>query len=822
LYGADLKSVPTTKKGIVKVKASFNWLSEFVDIELTPAELADAMTMAGLEVESVEEVGPEFHGVIVARLLSIDKHPNADRLALCTIDSGDDAAHQIVCGAKNISVGQRVPLALPGAVLPGGMKIKKTKIRGVESGGMICSEVELGLGEDKSGIMILEDDARLGMELGDYLGLKDVIFDIGVTPNRSDCFGILGIARDIAAITGKALKKRTTSLPKGGGSRIKDLISIENEAPSFCRRYSARMIEGVAVVPSPLWLERRLALHGIRAVNNIVDVTNYVMLKYSQPLHAFDYDLIDGRKITVRTGGEGDSIETIDGSKAPISSDIPVIADDAGPVAIAGVMGGKRSEISETTRHILLECAFFNASTVRMVSKSLGIASESSFRFERGVDIEAVNLVIDRAAELILELGGGTLADGVIDIYPDRYKPVQITLSRERVNALLGTSLTMTTIKEALESVGITTKSAKKGEALIAEPPSYRPDIGMEADLIEEIARLTSYANIPSTIPKGAITPSTIGRPRKVKGVAREILTNLGLYEVINYSFVGEDAARVDGSESGSGIRLLNPLSEEQVLLRSRIFPSLLGNLRYNLNRETRNVRIFEIGRTFTAQDSQNRESESISALLYGERYGTNWSHPRGTVDFYDIKGLLESLLEGLLVESVSFKRAEGAPFLHPGRSAVIVLGGEEAGFIGEVHPTTLDDFDIEGEAFIFELSLDILAQHSKPFVHHGSVPRYPAVKRDISFLVDRTIDYDAISSYIMGIDEIIIEDVELFDVYCGGNIPADKVSMAIRVVYRSKEETLTDGKVNQLHSTIVNELSDQFKLEVRGGGSTL
>ncbi|MFQ5330232.1 MAG: phenylalanine--tRNA ligase subunit beta, partial [Thermodesulfobacteriota bacterium] len=561
------------------MKASFNWLNEFVDIELTPAKIADAMTMAGLEVESVEEIGPEFHGVIIARILTIDKHPNADRLALCTLNSGEEAAHQIVCGAKNIAVGQRVPLALPGAMLPGGMKIKRTKIRGVESGGMICSEVELGLGEDKSGIMILADDAPLGTELGDYLGLKDFIFDIGVTPNRSDCFGILGIARDIAAITGKKLKKRTASLPDPGNLNIAELISVENAAPSFCGRYSAMMIEGVTVGPSPLWLSRRLALHGIRAVNNVVDVTNYVMLEYSQPLHAFDYDLIEGRKITVRTGGEGDSIETIDGSKAPITSDIPVIADDAGPVAIAGVMGGKRSEISEATRNILIECAFFNAGTVRMVSKSLGIASESSFRFERGVDIEAVNVVINRAAELILKVGGGTLANGAIDIYPERYKLVQIALSQERVNALLGTALTMTTIKESLNSVGIATKSAKEGESIIAEPPSYRPDIGMEADLIEEVARLTSYENIPSTLPKGAITPYTIGRPRKIKGVAREILTNLGLYEVINYSFVGEDAARVDGSESGSGIRLLNPLSEEQVLLRSHLFPSLLGNL---------------------------------------------------------------------------------------------------------------------------------------------------------------------------------------------------------------------------------------------------
>ncbi|MCP3678687.1 MAG: phenylalanine--tRNA ligase subunit beta, partial [Deltaproteobacteria bacterium] len=548
------------------MKASFNWLSEFVDIELTPTEVADALTMAGLEVETVEEVGAEFHGVTVAQILSIEKHPNADRLSLCNIKS-DDARRKIVCGATNIAVGQRVPLALPGAVLPGGMEIKRTTIRGVGSEGMICSAVDLGLGDDTSGIMILEDDAPLGMDLSDYLGLKDYIFDIGVTPNRSDCFGILGIARDIAAITGRPLLKRPIRLTEVRNRKVEELVSVEVELPSFCTRYSARVIEGVTIGPSPLWLERRLALHGIRAVNNIVDVTNYVMLEYSQPLHAFDYDLIEGHRIAVRPGGEGESIETIDGSKVPLSKDIPVIADGAGPVAIAGVMGGKRSEIAESTRNILLECAFFKPSTVRMVSRSLGIASESSFRFERGVDVEAISIAMDRAVEMIQKFGGGTLVKGTVDLYPERYKPAQIMLSREGVNTLLGTALTMTTIKGALKRLGIATRSARKRGTLVVEPPSYRPDIGIEADLIEEVARLTSYENIPSTLPKGAIAPSRRERPREVKRVVREILTNFGLYEVINYSFVGEDSARVDGSESGSGIRLINPLSEEQVLL---------------------------------------------------------------------------------------------------------------------------------------------------------------------------------------------------------------------------------------------------------------
>jgi phenylalanyl-tRNA synthetase beta chain len=800
------------------MKFSEQWLREWANPDISTEEMCEQLTMAGLEVDSVAPAGGVFANVVVACVESIEKHPDADKLNVCQVTDGSET-FQVVCGASNVRQGLMIPLAKIGAVLPGNFEIKPAKLRGVESFGMLCSEKELGLADQTEGLMELSQDAPMGRGLGDYLKLDDTCIEFDLTPNRGDCLSIAGIARELGTLNACDV---TEVECKPVTATVEDSFPVEIKAETACTHYAGRVVSDINTkAQTPVWMTERLRRSGIRSLGPIVDVTNYVMLEYSQPLHAFDYDLIEGRKIAVRPGGEGESIETIDGSKVPLSKDIPVIADGSGPVAIAGIMGGKRSEITESTRNILLECAFFKPGTVRMVSRSLGIASESSFRFERGVDIEAIGIAIDRAAEMILKLGGGTLVKGAVDIYPERFKPAQITLSRERVNALLGTALTMTTIKGALKRLGIATRSAQKRGTIVAEPPSYRLDIGMEADLIEEVARLTSYENIPSTLPKGAIAPSRRERPREVKRVVREILTNLGLYEVINYSFVGENTARVDGSESGSGIRLINPLSEEQVLLRKHIFPSLLENLRYNLNRENRDVRIFEIGRAFTAKENQSREREYISALLYGERYGTNWSQPRGAVDFYDVKGLLESLMAGLLTEGVRFERAGEAPFLHPGKSAKLILGEEEAGFVGEVHPTTLDDLDIEGDAFIFELSLDILVRHSSSFMRHGSVPRYPAVKRDISFIVDRAVDYEAISSYIMGVDEIIIEGVELFDVYCGGNIPADKVSMAIRVTYRSKDGTLTDGEVNQLHSRIVDGLSGQFKLEVRGVGTT-
>ena len=798
------------------MKASFNWLKEFVEIDAPPAEVADALTMAGLEVETVEEVGGELAGVTVAEILSIEKHPNADRLSLCEVDTGG-TRHRIVCGAKNIAVGNRVPLALPGVHLPGGMEIKKATIRGEASEGMICSEVELGLGGDGAGIMILDGDAPPGADFADYLGLRDYIFDIGVTPNRSDCFGILGIAREVAAVTGKKLRKRNIKLAEKGKSAIEEAVSVNVDIPALCGRYCARLIEGVTIGPSPRWLEKRLALHGIRSVNNIVDVTNYVMIEYGQPLHAFDYDLIEGRAINVRYGREDESIKTIDGSDVRLDPTIPVIADGAGPVALAGIMGGEGSEIGEITRNILIECAFFAPTEIRRASKRLGIASESSFRFERGVDIEALEETIDRAAQLMLECGGGALVKGALDIYPVRYAPTGIELSRERVNTLLGTDLTAAAVKEVFKRLGIKTSAARQKETILVEPPSYRLDLEREADLVEEVARLTSYDNIPTTLPTGAIAPVRRDRDREVKSEARDILTNLGFYEVINYSFVGDEMYALDGEGTAGEVRLINPLSEEQVVLRRNLFPSLLKNLGDNLNRENRDVRLFEIGKAFTSSEDTWQERECIGGLLFGQRYGTNWSHPKGGVDFYDMKGALESLLEGLLIDGGKFVKGEARPFLHPGKSAALFIGGEEAGFAGAVHPATLESLDIEGEVYLFELFLDVLAKHSNPFMRHGSVARFPAVKRDISFIVDRDTTYDVISSYIMGIDEIIIEGVELFDVYCGKNIPAGKVSMAIRITYRSAGGTLTDAEVNGLHDNIVRGLEERFNLGIRG-----
>jgi phenylalanyl-tRNA synthetase beta chain len=654
------------------------------------------------------------------------------------------------------------------------------------------------------------------MEIHEYLGIRDSILNISITPNRPDCLGIIGISREIAAITGRPLKKHPSSPGSCDDRDIAKMISIENEMPSLCKRYTARIVEGVTVRPSPLWLKKRLEIHGIRAINNLVDITNYVMLEFGQPLHAFDYDLLDKRRIVVRFAEDGESIETLDGIIRALTKEVPVIADGTGPVALAGIMGGNRTEIGEETQRVLLECAFFDPASIRRASRRLGLSSESSYRFERGVNIEGIGPVIDRAAEMISEIADGRVICGCVDVYPDKYVPPKIEVNTDRINSLLGTDIKEASIKQILKRLGIELKTSRKKGVFIALPPAYRLDIEREADLIEEVARLTSYENIPSTLPKARISPVEKGRMLEVNDTAREILSDYGFFEVINYSFVAQSTFNIADIDKTEAISLLNPLSEEQTVLRGYLFPSLLETLKYNINRENRDIRIFEIGRTFEPDDRLPVEREHIAGLIYGHRYGLSWNQPKDPVDFYDIKGSVEHLLDRLKISNASFDRSKDIPFLHPGKSARLFLDNDEAGFIGEVHPATLKALDIEESAYIFEVSADIFSRYYMPFGKYKAIPKYPAIKRDISFITDRTIEYKKIPQYIRSLDAKIIEDVELFDVYCGRNIVKEKVSMAIRITYRSIERTLTDEEVSRFHSRILRELTDHFKIEIR------
>ncbi len=800
------------------MKASINWLKEFVDLDIGPADLSSMLTMAGLEVEEVEDVGSEVEGVIVARINSVERHPNADRLSLCEVET-DSGKYSIVCGASNMKVGDMVALAVPGSILPKGFRIEKRSIRGIESEGMMCSEAELGLAETSEGILILDDNAPMGKDISDYLGLGDAIIDVSVTPNRPDWLSILGISREISAITDQPLRYRPYIHGGNKAGDISRMVSVKMPDTGVCSRYVVRIIEGVNVKPSPYWLQLRLRAHGVRPINNIVDITNYIMLELGQPLHSFDYDSIKGAAVTVRRAKAGETIEILDSAVIKLREGTPVISDKDGPIALAGVMGGKRAETGEHTKRVLLECASFTAADVRSSSKRLGLSTESSYRFERGIDIEGVRPAIDRAAKMVTELAGGRIVDGIIDLYQDKFHPPRITIRQKRCNSILGTRLTGDKIKTILWRLGLGVEDTSEKGVIVVTPPSYRRDIGREIDLIEEVARINGYRNIPATVPRTMMSPGRKGTIKIMRDAARHILTDLGFFEVHNYSFVSPRAFAASGVDAAEAVSLLNPLSEVQSLLRRRIFPSLIYNLLYNHNRRIEDIKIFEIGHVFRYEEKSLVEEEFIAGLISGDRYGLSWNQPQQKADFYDIKGTLESLMEGLGVGGISFGKSGEVPFLHPGRAAKVSVNGRETGFLGEVRPNILKDCGLDRmNVYIFEISMNILREHYDTPVRYGALPVYPGSKRDISVIVDDKVEYEVIHKLIVDTDRKIIEDVEVFDVYYGESIPKGTRSIGLRVSYRLSDRTLTDEEVERVHSKIAGRLAEKLGAEVRGG----
>jgi len=818
------------------MKISYNWLKEYLKT-LPPSErLAEKLTMAGLEVEGIEALGKGIKGVVVAQILSIEKHPNADRLAYCKVKT-DKGIHSIVCGAKNMKAGDKVALALPGAILPNGIKIEKTKIRGVESEGMMCSEVELGLtplgtdlksvpikgGQGGVGIMILPQHLPIGKDFTRAMGLDDYILNINVTPNRPDCLSILGIAREVGAITKVRLKEDKIKLIENGRS-IKTLAAVSIDEPSLCRRYTARVIENIKVGPSPDWLKQRLESLGFRPINNIVDVTNYVMLEYGHPLHAFDYDLVVGKQIIVRRANENEKMHTLDGVERALTKDMLVIADAEKSIALAGIMGGRGSEITDATQHILLESAYFEPSSVRRTAKALGLSTESSYRFERGADIEGVARALDRAAQMIHDISGGEVAKGIIDKYPRPYKPTPIKVRLLRINKILGIGLTRKEAEDCLTRLGISfkaTKVANKQDIVWnVIPPSFRVDIQKEIDIIEEIARIHGYEKIPTALPTAHLSATRIAGIDLIKEKIRDILTNSGFLEAINYSFISPKFFEITASDMRSGLKLLNPLTEEQSVMRQSLIPSLLQTLQYNVNHNNNDIKIFEVGRVFVSSGKENEERELISGLMSGLRYGEVWNASRESIDFYDVKGEVEKVLTGVGIEGYRFNANTDITFLHPGKASLIEADGKRVGIAGEIHPDILQRLDIKQSACVFEMDISaIMSMGSQK--RYSPIVRYPMIVRDAAMIVNKEIQLQELYDAIKGLCIKLLEEVTVFDVYYGANIPEDKVSIAFHFMYRSPEKTLTDEEVNKAHSIILENLKGKFGIEIRGEGGT-
>ena len=800
---------------------SLRWLKDYVDIEAGPEELADGLTMAGLEVESVNEVAPEFSCVVVAKILSIRPHPNADKLTLCEVTTGDKD-YPVVCGAKNINVGDIVPLALVGAAIPGGYTIKSSRIRGELSNGMLCSEDELGIGEDATGIMILPKELPVGEDLTAALGLRDTVFDVGVTPNRSDCLSVIGIAREVAAMTGKKLKLPKIVFPEMEED-IEDITSVENLAPDLCPRYTVRVVKNVKIMPSPRWMRLRLEAAGIRAINNIVDITNFVMMEFGQPLHAFDFRFIEDGRILIRSSREGEEFVSLDEKTRSLKADTLMICDGVKPVAIAGIMGGLNSEVRADTEMVLLESAYFNPASIRKTSRWLRMSTDSSFRFERGVDPEGVVRASARAAQLMAELSGGEICKNYIDRYPRRIKKVKnISLRLTKVNEILGSKIKAGEIKKILNSLEMVVSRVEEGKYHVT-PPTFRTDISREIDLIEEIIRTHGYDNIPVSFPAVSVKTDVKSKEDILEDKVRTILTGCGYSEVINYSFIAQESADILGLEEDDRgrrfVKIRNPLTEDQSVMRTGLVYGLLDTMRKNANAGCFDLKIFERGRVFAAQEKGKLplERDMLAGLITGSRYDDLWHFKDLLSDFFDMKGCVENLFDGLMIRDARFKSDTDVPFLHPGKSCGIFVGDRKIGIMGEIHPEVLEKVDLKRKAVIFEIDFDLLAAHYTGKIFCREIPRFPSSMRDVAFLVDEDIEGGSILELIPQESEELLEKAAIFDVYTGQGIPDGMKSLALRFTYRSPDRTLTDDEVDVVHDRIVEKIVGLSNARIRG-----
>jgi phenylalanyl-tRNA synthetase beta chain len=799
------------------MKVSLNWLKDYVNISLPAKELADRLTMSGNEVGRIDVVGGTWEHVFVGQVTALDKHPNADRLKLATIDLGTERM-TVVTGAPNLEVGQKVPFAKVGARLIDGhtgqvAELKAAKIRGVKSEGMACSEKELGISDNHEGIMILPSGAPVGVPLSQYLG--DTIYDIKVTPNRADCLSVIGIAREVAALT-----DQRTHIAEPGyaeeGNPIDEAISIEIADPDLCSRYCASLVTGVKIGPSPQWMQQRLIAGGMRPISNVVDITNYVMLEYGQPLHAFDYTQIKGKKIIVRRARNDESLYTLDGMKRDLNPNMLVIADEKDPIALAGVMGGADSEVIDPTTSILLESANFNNISIRRTSIKLNLRSEASSRFERGISPELAPKALRRATQLLLELAGGKAARGIADVYPGKREPKPILLPKERVSRVLGLELSTERIQKVLASLEFNCKPAGTSGDLLVTVPYWRTDVRMADDLVEEIARIIGYDEIPTTLLSCQIPEQVPAAMLTFKENTRDLLVGCGMQEVITYSLVSQAALdKVDPQgKLGPALRVANPMSTEQEYLRTSLRPWLLTAFASNEKHEKDGIKLFEVGRVYLPRANDlPEEREMLAGILGGPRLERSWLSGEDTLDFYDAKGILETVFNRLKVKA-GFNPAEDQALL-AGKTAEVIVGGERAGVVGEIHPKITALFDISTQPIIlFEIELAKLLPFAGAVYRYRPIPRFPGNSRDIALILDAGIAASSVQEVIESFP--LVEQVTLFDVYSGEQVPPGKKSLALSVRFQSAERTLTDEEVNKAQQQIVDRLQHEFGANLR------
>lgn len=833
------------------MKVSLKWLSEYVEIPADLKAFCDRLDLTGTGVEGVEIAGATYDKVVVGQIVEKKAHPDSDHMWVCQVSVGENNLGkdgkpeplQIVCGAQNFNEGDKIPVALVGAEF-GDFKIKKSKLRGVVSNGMNCSERELGLGSDHDGIMILPADAPVGEPFADYMKLNDKILDLEITPNRPDCLSMKGMAREVGAMYERDFTDPLDDPIFNLGENqdlepTADSVEVTISDPARCDRYTARVIENVKVGPSPDWLAQRVTAAGARSINNIVDATNYILFLLGQPLHAFDYDKLankDGKvHIIVRPAEDGEKFTTLDGEERTLTSDMSVIATPTEAVALAGVMGGLDSEVTDETTTILLEAATFSSGHTSRTSRNLGLISEASLRYERGVDDNPIGAFSDASAALIAAVSGGTVRPGIVDVWEQKTEPIMLDFRIPRFNAMMGAEIDRDYIISTLTRLGCavtvadeaesTAASCAEGELLHVLAPTFRPDLEREIDLYEEVLRLYGMDRIEPTLPGGAgrIGKRTVAE-QKIQKI-NDTLRAAGLNETVTYSFAepGDlDKLRMDKEGLGMPVELLNPLNAEQSIMRQSIIPGLLHSLAYNQNHGVKNVQLYEAGRVFFAAEGKKKpkEKERVAAVLAGAMGDPAWNNTPAAFDFFDGKGIIESLLHELATPKVRFKAlsAEEAPHLQPGRAAQVLSGGTVLGWVGEIHPLAADAFEATAPVVAFELDLDALVKTSQPARDYVDVPLFPAVTMDIALVVDEDVTNEKLMQVMRSAGGKLLSSIQLFDVYRDEErLGAGKKSMAYALEYRSPDKTLTAEEVNKQHERLIKKTCGATGAEVRG-----
>ncbi len=804
------------------MKVSLKWLRDYVDIKLASKELAERLTMAGLEVRCTETVGTTWDNVVIGEVIALNPHPNAARLKLATVDVGT-AQVTTVCGAPNIELGQRVTFAHVGAQLLDphtgeAAVLKPAKIRGVVSEGMVCSEKELGISESHEGILVLPAGAPKGVPLAAYLG--DVLLDLEITPNRPDCLSVIGVAREIAALTGESVRLPEVRYEETERS-IDSLASVDIVNPDLCPRYCASLVTGIRIAPSPAWLQKRLNSYGMRPINNVVDITNYVMLEYGQPLHAFDYDKLRGQQIIVRRAGNGETITTLDGSKRTLNADILVIADKEEAVAVAGIMGGLESEVTDKTDAILVESANFNQAAIRRGCSHLQFQSEASIRFDKGLNSELPLLPLKRATQLLLDVAGGKAARGIIDVYPGKSEPNLVALTTREVKRLSGLKVNIDEILDVLKALGFECREGDSSSQILVSAPYWRSDIKCSADLVEEVARMIGYHKVPMTRLSSPLPPqksrlSPEARRGELKDKLCSILAGFGFQEILTYSLVSLEKLQKLSPRLELKIpplKVANPMTREQEYLRTSLRAGLLATLAHNQKFEQAGIRLFEVGKAFLPQGRDlPEEEEMLCALLSGTRTELSWQTDNESLDFFDAKGAVESLLSQLGLKA-SFEHSEDEG-LYPGRGADIIVEDDKVGVLGDVHPKVTQAFELSNNVCLIEVDLEKLLTKIARTRGYRSVPRFPTVSRDIALVVDEQLTYRTVEQIIQSFP--LVMKVRLFDLYRGEQIAEGKKSFAVRIVYQSPSRTLTDEEVDQTQKQMLARLHQEVGAALR------